>query len=258
MNPKQHSDLVFLVLSAIFISSLIICNLIFLKFFQIQIWIPFVGSYTFVQSVGLLAYPVTFLVTDVVSEIYGQKKANQVITAGLIASLFMVAMISIADSVPSAANGIGDILAYNPMTELKDLNGKTIPGSGMEQNIFKIVFGLSSVAVFASMMAYLIAQFIDVRLFHFWKKLTNGRHLWLRNNASTIFSQLVDTLTVLLLLCYFGAVEWVNFTTYFLNGFLFKIFFAAFDTPIIYMCCNYLRNKYRLEFGQSISEKNKT
>ena len=87
---KKWQERLYLVLAGIFIASLVSCNLIFQKFFQIDIWIPFIGSYTFEQSVGLLPYPVTFLVTDIISEIYGRKKANQVVTAGLIASLFML------------------------------------------------------------------------------------------------------------------------------------------------------------------------
>ena len=219
------------------------CNLIFQKFFAIDIWLPFVGSYTFQQSVGLLAYPITFLVTDLISEIYGQKKANQVITAGLIASLFMVLMITIVNAIPSAGFGTGNIFAANPAK-----NGKV-------EDIFQIVFGLSGAAVFASMMAYLFAQYIDVRVFHFWKKLTNGKHLWLRNNASTMFSQLIDTMTVILLLCSFNVLQWDQFWSMVLNGFLFKVFFAAFDTPIIYLCCGYLRKKYNLDFGQTVTDK---
>ena len=74
-------------------------------------------------------------------------------------------------------------------------------------------------AVFASMTAYLSAQLIDVRIFHFWKKLTNNRHLWLRNNGSTIFSQLVDTFAVLFLLCSLGTIAWDKFSILLVNGF---------------------------------------
>src|SRR5690606_14620132 len=101
------------------------------------------------------------LVTDILSEIYGAKRANNVVISGLIASVFTTVLVELADLSHSAPFGIG---------------GET----------FHQVFGLSKVAVFSSMMAYLTAQFIDIRLFHFWKKLTKGKHLWLRNNASTI------------------------------------------------------------------------
>ena len=94
-NNKIWQDRLYLILAGIFISSLVSCNLIFQKFFQIDLWLPFFGYYTFEQSVGLLPYPVTFLVTDIISEIYGKKKANQVVISGLIASIFMLVIISV-------------------------------------------------------------------------------------------------------------------------------------------------------------------
>ena len=239
-KSKNGEFQLFIILSAVFIASLVSCNLIFQKFFTIEIWLPFIGAYTFEQSVGLLAYPVTFLVTDIISEIYGLKRANQVVTSGLIASVFMLFLVTVSDSIQSAEFGTGKIFAYNPAT-------------GNQDNIFHIVFGLSGAAVFASMVAYLFAQFIDVRLFHFWKKLTNGKHLWLRNNASTVLSQCIDTLLVLFLLCYFNVIPWDKFAPYFINGFLFKVFFAAFDTPIFYVFAYYLKRKFNLQINEEVS-----
>ena len=126
--------------------------------------------------------------------------------------------------------------------------------SAVDDETFNQVFGLSGAAVFASMMAYLIAQFIDVRAFHFWKTLTQGRHLWLRNNASTIFSQFIDTFLILFLLCNFGVIAWTKFWILFLNGFLFKVFFAAFDTPFFYLSSSYLRKKFNLKLGQEVDD----
>jgi len=224
----NSANFLFLCLAGIFITSLVSCNLIFQKFFEIDIWLPFVGTYTFQQSVGLLPYPITFIVTDVISELYGKKKANQVVTVGLIASMFMLIIVTVSDIIPSAPFGIGS-------------------------DIFFKVFGLSSAAVFASMMAYLFAQYVDVRLFHFWKKITDGKHLWFRNNASTIFSQFIDTAVVLLLLCYFNVIDWGMFSQLLLNGFLFKVIFAALDTPIIYGILFFARKKFNLKFGEELS-----
>jgi len=224
----NSANFLFLCLAGIFITSLVSCNLIFQKFFEIDIWFPFVGTYTFQQSVGLLPYPITFIVTDVISELYGKKKANQVVTVGLIASMFMLIIVTVSDIIPSAPFGIGS-------------------------DVFSKVFGLSSAAVFASMMAYLFAQYVDVRLFHFWKKITNGKHLWFRNNASTIFSQFIDTAIVLLLLCYFNVIDWGMFSQLLLNGFLFKVIFAALDTPIIYGILFFARKKFNLKFGEELS-----
>ncbi len=229
-SKSKKSELqLFIILASVFIASLVSCNLIFQKFFTIDIWIPFIGNYSFEQSVGLLPYPITFLVTDIISEIYGQKRANQVVLSGLISSIFMLLIVTIADLVQAAA--------WSPINN----------------EIFSQVFGLSAAAVFASMLAYLFAQFVDVRLFHFWKKLTNGKHLWLRNNASTIFSQFIDTFSVLFLLCYFGAIQWDMFWILFINGFLFKVFFAAFDTPLFYLCAYYLKKKFNLKLHEEVT-----
>ena len=232
MNNISKANNLYLILSGIFIASLVSCNLIFQKFFEIEIWLPFVGNYTFSQSVGLLPYPITFLVTDIISEIYGKERANQVVTSGLVASIFMLIVVSLADIIPMA------------------------PWSPVDSDTFHKVFGLSAAAVFASMMAYLFAQYVDIRIFHFWKKLTKGKHLWLRNNASTVFSQFIDTSSVLLLLCFFGVIGWERFGVLLLNGFLFKVFFAAFDTPFVYMIVYYLRKEFNLKEDEDLGSLN--
>ena len=228
MKNISKANNLYLVLSGIFIASLVSCNLIFQKFFEIEIWLPFIGSYTFAQSVGLLPYPITFLVTDIISEIYGKKRANQVVTSGLFASIFMLIVVTCADLIPMA------------------------PWSPVDSDTFHKVFGLSGAAVFASMMAYLFAQYVDIRIFHFWKKLTRGKHLWLRNNASTVFSQFIDTFSVLFLLCFFGVLSWDMFGVLLLNGFLFKVFFAAFDTPFVYLIVYYLRKEFNLKENEDL------
>ncbi len=215
---------VFLACAGIFIASLVAGNLIFKKFFT---WSPF-DVYTFNISVGILPYPVTFLITDIVSEIYGKKRADQIVISGFIASLFVVVLILIADALPVYEN--------SPITS----------------DTFHQVFGLAAHAVFASMTAYLTAQFIDIRLFHFWKRLTKGRHLWLRNNASTIVSQFVDSFLVIFLLCYFNAIEWSEFYYLVENSFLFKLLVALVDTPLFYLANHYLRKLMALQPNEEI------
>jgi queuosine precursor transporter len=214
----------YLVLAGLFIAALVACNLIFQKFFILEIPLPGGSNYTFRQSVGILAYPLTFLVTDILSEVYGARRANQVVIAGLIASVFTTGLIELADLSRSAEFGIGAATFHD-------------------------VFGLSKIAVFASMMAYLSAQFIDIRLFHFWKRLTRGKHLWLRNNASTITSQLLDTFVVLALLASFnaGGITWANLPALFLDGLLFKWAFALLDTPLLYLAVGALKSRFPAE-----------
>jgi len=208
----------YLILSGIFIASLVSSNLIFQKFFS---WTPF-GLYTFEISVGILPYPITFLVTDLISEFYGKKKADQLVITGLLSSVFVMGIIFIADMAGSTS--------WSPV----------------QNDTFHTVFGLYGPAVFASMTAYLLAQFIDIRIFHFWKRITKGKALWLRNNGSTIVSQLVDTTAVLLLLCIAGVIEWSRFTSLLENGFLFKVLIAILDTPIIYGIVYLLKGKIEI------------
>ena len=209
----------YLILAAIFIAALVACNLIFQKFFLLPI--PFLGEgFVFQQSVGILAYPVTFLVTDILSEIYGKERADRVVTSGLIASLFVMGLVVVSTLVEAA------------------------PWSPVDDATFQRVFGLQWLGVTASMVAYLGAQYLDIRLFHFWKRLTHGKHLWLRNNASTIGSQLVDTALVNGLLAAFGAIAWGRFPELFLHGVVFKWTMALLDTPFFYAAVIFLRRRF--------------
>lgn len=219
-ETKKHRQARFLYLSlaGIFIALLVSCNLIFLKFIE---WQPF-GLFTFVISVGLIPYPLTFLVTDLISEIYGAKRANDVVKVGLLCAVLVMLLTLIADAVPA------------------------MDGSVVSDQEFSKVFGLTGAAVSASMLAYLLAQFVDIKLFHFWKKLTKGKHLWLRNNFSTILSQLLDTLTVLLLLCSLDALDWSLFGTIFVSSFLFKVIVAIFDTPLFYLFTKLIKKHFGL------------
>lgn len=217
----------YLFLGSMFVASLVSCNLIFRKFFEIDLgW----GDLTLSQSVGLLPYPLTFLVTDVLSEIYGRKRANLVVTAGLLASLFTLLIVTLAQWAPAAE--------WSPVSDSE----------------FDHVMGSTVLAVAASMIAYLLAQYLDVRIFHFWKHLTGGKHLWLRNNLSTIPSQVVDTLTVLFVLCWAGQIPWDRFVPLFWNGFFFKTAFALIDTPAVYAVTWWLRRQLGLKFGEEVPE----
>lgn len=229
-KKKILAQNIYLILASLFIASLVASNLIFQKFFY---WYPFnieiFGVKLFEVSVGLLPYPITFLITDILSEVYGKKKANQVVFTGIFASLFSLAIVYVSIEVP-ATNW-----------------------SGVNDTMFNTVFGSAPLAVLASMLAYLLAQFIDIRVYHFWKKLTNGKHLWLRNNFSTFSSQFIDTLTVLTLLCSFAIIPWDKFLGLLISGVLFKIIIAALDTPILYVIVYLFRKKFNLKMGEEIS-----
>ena len=110
-------------------------------------------------------------------------------------------------------------------------------------------------AIAASMVAYLAAQFCDVKLFHFWKRLTGGKHLWLRNNASTVVSQLVDTVAVILITHFYARALpindeqslWPQLLTFIGSGYVFKIVCAAVDTGPFYIGSRWLSRYLQLD-----------
>ena len=226
MNLKDQllASKIYLVLAALFITSLVVSNLIFQRFFY---WNPF-GWFPFEISAGLLPYPITFLITDIISEIYGKKKANQIVITGIFASFFSILIVLVGN--------------YTAATSWSPVNNE----------VYTQVFGFSTIAVLASMLAYLFAQFIDIRVFHFWKRKTNGNHLWLRNNFSTFTSQFIDTFTVVSLLCLFEVLSWDVFSSVLLSGFLFKIIVAALDTPVLYIAVYFFRKRFLLGKGEEL------
>lgn len=230
-QDKILANRIYLILAALFIASLVTSNLIFQKFFY---WYPFdvelYGVKLFEVSVGLLPYPITFLITDILSEIYGKKKANEVVIAGIFASFFSLLIIYISQTAPATD--------WSPTSD----------------STFNQVFGATPLAVLASMMAYLFAQFIDIRIYHFWKQMTKGKHLWLRNNFSTFSSQFIDTLTVLLLLCSFGIIDWKNFMGLLISGVVFKMMIAALDTPVLYVFVYAFRKRFNLAIHEEITD----
>ena len=209
----KFRDQFYIILSGIFIASLVTCNLIANKFVNVDL-----GFKVFIVSAGILPYPLTFLVTDLISELYGQKKANLVVFSGFVASMFVLLFLWLGSQFDAIPSSIVNDMTYDSVF----------------QNAWRLIA--------ASMVAYLFAQFIDVRIFHFWKKLTNGKHLWLRNNGSTIASQLVDT-TLVICILFVGVWETDQIKSAIIDGWLFKMLMAFIDTPIIYGIIHLLKGK---------------
>ena len=227
---RRQAFTLYLFLAALFITSLVVSNLIFQKFF---FWQPFgeltvFGAPIFEVSVGILPYPITFLITDLISEIFGKRMANKVVVAGIFASVFSLLIVYTAASAPSTS--------WSPVADAQFTN----------------VFGNTIVAVFASMMAYLLAQFVDIQIYHFWKRVTQGRHLWLRNNFSTFSSQFIDTFAVVFLLSAFGEISWDRFWGLVIAGFLFKVMIAVADTPVLYLLVYAVKKRFNLKTNEEI------
>lgn len=211
----RPGERVFLLLVALFVAALVTCNLIANKWVSVDL--GFLGfAEPFQVSAGILPYPVTFLITDILSEVYGRKRANQVVVSGFFASVFVVFILWLGDSFAAVAT------------------------SPVSDGVYAQAFRNAPRVIAASMTAYLVAQLVDIRVFHFWKRKTRGRHLWLRNNASTMFSQFVDT-TLVVYVLFYGNQSHGTMWGYIVDGWLFKVMFAAADTPLAYLAIGGLR-----------------
>jgi len=186
----------------------LVANIITVKLVAVGGWIV---------PAGVIAYPLTFLFTDVISELYGRKTAGRVVWIGFGASLLMLAMIYLARLLPGAA-----IWEGGPA--------------------YEAVLGMVPRVVLASMLAYLVSQHFDVAAFHFWRHVTGGRYLWLRNNASTIFSQALDT-SIFITVAFWGLVPLEVIWNLMLTQFLIKIGIAVLDTPFCYLMVGLLRRR---------------
>ena len=226
---------VFLLLSGIFLGTLALLNILGISRFVDLSFDVFGVNIPMVIAVGVLPYPVTFLCTDLISELFGEEKARDMVWVGVLLNAWVVFLL-----------WLGGVL---PGFEAVDATGAVQPDAAGRVPVFFEVRELAFGAVAASMVAYMAAQFCDVRLFHFWKNLTKGRHLWLRNNASTMASQMVDTTAVILITHFYAAALpvvadeplWPQLITFILSGYVFKLLVAALDTGPVYLAVKYLR-----------------
>ena len=237
MEKNHRRDALFLTLSGVFLTSLVLGNVIgttkFVTIFSLDLpsWLQALtpelvrngSNYTMSVPAGVVAYPFTFLATDLISELFGRKRAQMLVWVGFGMNVFMLFLMSINHWLPNSSGVSG--------------------GLDLFEGVYQFMIGNT----IASMIAYLIAQSVDVRLYHFWKRLTKGKHLWLRNNASTTVSQLVDSTAIITILYLAGnlgdAIDNVGAVIILiLNSYLFKFFFALFDTPLMYLGVRLLKN----------------
>jgi uncharacterized integral membrane protein (TIGR00697 family) len=215
---ESRRECVFLLLVGVFFGTLAMLNILGIsRFIDLSFRLPATDvRVPMVLAVGVLPYPVTFLCTDFLSEFYGRRRASFVVTVGVLINLWVCLFLWLGGALPGAA---GD--------------------DGIFFELRRLAFG----TVAASMIAYLAAQFIDVWLFHFWKKLTGGRHLWLRNNGSTMVSQLVDTVAVISITHFYAHALPIDaaapigpqLAVFIWSGYVFKLVVAALDTIPFYI-----------------------
>jgi uncharacterized integral membrane protein (TIGR00697 family) len=240
---QDKAESAFSVLMAGFVMVLVLTNIIGVKLFLAFPELLPNGLFgePVTLTTGILTYPITFLFTDIVCEVFGRKRANLMVYTGFAMSLFSLILVQVALVVPGSTVWP----AGNP-------NYETVEAM---QTAFDSVFTLPGILIFASMSAYLVAQLMDVRLFHFWKRVTNGRHLWLRNNGSTMVSQLADTVIVNSIFLGFGlGLPWDIVGKIIVAVYLFKIGMAALDTPLIYLGVALLRSYINADAVEETSE----
>jgi len=202
--------MILVVLATLFATCLIVANIIAVKLVAIGGW---------VVPAGVIAYPLTFLFTDVITELYGRKIASRVVWVGLGASVLMVILVFGGGLLPPAPSWEG-------------------------QSAYESILGMVPRVTLASMIAYLVSQHHDVFAFHFWRQKTKGRFLWLRNNASTMVSQALDT-GLFITIAFWGVYSTEILLNMLRTQYIIKLAIAACDTPFCYMLVGLLRERVK-------------
>ena len=248
LSPQlvERRERVFFVLAAFFICCMTLLNV--------------VGITRFIQlgplqlALGVLPYPLTFLCTDLICELYGRARANFVVSVGLGLNAFIFAFMSLGSYLPSVTGAAVPPWQVLQLAEsISTPTGATISGS---VELFQLLYQCTAGAVFASMIAYITAQYADIKLFHFWKKLTHGKHLWLRNNFSTLVSQGVDSFMVVSItfgaLFVAGAMQLSTLLLLMGSNYLFKMTVALADTLPFYFLVSKLSRYLHID-NQSVA-----
>ncbi|MDD2807833.1 MAG: queuosine precursor transporter [Patescibacteria group bacterium] len=171
-------------------------------------------------SVGILVVPIMFLTTDIMTEVLGKKNAQRLVNTALLVMLFALAVTLISVLLPP-----------DPTRQY------------FSQENYVSIFGISIRMTIASILAFVLAQHHDIWAFNLWKKITRGKWLWIRNNASTVVSQLIDS-TVFMFIAFYLTSP--NFTAVYiwhliLPYWIFKIFFSFIETPFCYAGVKWLK-----------------
>lgn len=207
-NPLQA---LYQTLSASFCVIVVVSNILSAK----MVPLPFFGL---IIPAGLITYPLTFLLSDLVTEVFGAKRARMMVYIALAMSLFSFALISLGLMLPAH--------------------------EAAEQAAFQAVMGLSSLRIFSSLIAYLVSQLADIRLYSAIRKLTGPKMLWLRNNGSTCIAQLIDTVIIDLIVLWWGLGMPLEIVApIMLFSYLYKTFFSIACTPLFYLLVFLAKNR---------------
>ncbi len=193
--------------------------------------IPLAFFDTISVSVGILTVPLMFLITDIVEEVHGKDKVKEFIFVGVSSMLVLILITAISVHLPASARSIND-------------------------ETYRSIFNVTIRMTIASILAFVIAQTHDMWSFDFWKRKTEGRFLWLRNNASTIVSQLIDSTIFMFVAFYKSAPMWdaIFVISLIVPYWIFKILFALLDTPFAYLGVKWMKGTV---YDKKLEKKNK-
>ena len=230
-----HLEIIYLSLVTVFSVLFVLCNLIGIKLFIA----PFYNNYAL--TTGIIIYPFTFVITDIVSEIWGSARAKFMIYVGFFMSLLSLGFVQLVLYLPPHSNWATSGNIYG----LTDAN--------VLQNAFNAILQVNGKIVLGSLLAYLIGQLLDIRIFASLKALTKGRHLWLRNNVSTLISQFIDSWIAGFIMLAWGLhLETALVIQIILAEYCFKVIFALCDTPIVYLGVRLIKKisrKYEYQYA---------
>jgi uncharacterized PurR-regulated membrane protein YhhQ (DUF165 family) len=246
---RERRERVFLVLAGTFLCAMTLLNVIGItRFIQLG---------PMALAVGVLPYPITFLCTDLICELYGKARANFLVTVGLGLNFFILFVLFMGNAIPAVpADSMPpwQVLQLAAPVSLPD--GQVVTDS---VGLYQLIYATTSGAMFASMLAYIAAQYCDVKLFHFWKRVTKGKHLWIRNNFSTLMSQMVDSVMVITVTFgaafYRGDVTFQVLLTLIGSNYLFKAAVALLDTGPFYLGVYRLRKYLQLEPNETVASE---
>jgi uncharacterized integral membrane protein (TIGR00697 family) len=203
----------FVILVGLFIAFLFMAELTGGKLFQVPF--GFFGIDMFTMTLGVIPFPLTFIITDLLNEYYGRKGVRFTTLLGMAALVVAYVIIVIDLRIPAAS--------FSPVSD----------------DSFRNVFANSGAIIFASMIAYLVGQIIDMQVFHYLRNRTRERHIWLRATGSTIVSQLIDSFIVIFLA--FGSgigtqtLPLSDVMSIASTNFVYKLIVAIAITPLIYL-----------------------
>lgn len=219
----NKNDTIYTSLCVLFSVLIVMGNLIYQKF----VYLPILPFHTFELSVGAILYPLTFLLTDLITEFYGKEKANYCVRLGISMNILVTCFIMVMDQLESTT------------------------WSKVDDTTFHKVFGFYSVAFVGSIIACYTAQLVNIVLYLWIRKITKGKWLWARNNGSTAISLFIDTFIVISFMTIFHVLPADQMLSLIINSYFFKLFFSVCSTPLFYVCVGIIKYLQKPAYIQS-------